>query len=91
MCLFIIVTAALFILFSPYPPYSQHHFLEEGVAETEHAEGEEPEVGEVIGVVTVGDFIRGIGPRSGGHCAIVGPGAEGEDDEEHGPMEVVER
>ena len=64
--------------------------MEEGVDEAEHAEGEEPEVGDVVGMVTVGDFIRGVGPGSGGHCTIVGPGAEGEGDEEHRPVEVVE-
>ena len=80
----------LIYLFISHPPYSQHCFLEEGVAEAEHAEGEEPEVGEVVGVVTVGDFIGGIGPGSGGHCAIVGPGAERKNDEEHRPVEVIE-
>ena len=49
------------ILFPSHPPHSQHRFLKEGIDEAEHAEGEEPEVDEVVGVVTVGDVAWGVG------------------------------
>ena len=36
----------------------------------------------------MGDFIRVVSPGSGGHCAIIGLGAEWNDEDEKGTMEV---